>query len=379
MILMSPSVFYIDPQSYSNLSRYDSGVLQNMPENSVVFYGSSLWDASPLRNTGMNLVFNYNKYRNPAIKGFSYLSSVFKIAHDIIKDRPKVVHIQWLRLFPIDWLFLKFLKSRGIKVIFTAHNILPHDSGTKFESEYRRYYQTVDRIIVHSPKTKDELIDMFGIDADKINVIPHGPLDIYNNEDGVRQRTDQLRRQYSLDGKIVFCSLGIQSPYKGTDLLIDAWLGSPELKDNPSCHLFIVGRNDGIDYSKIKAVDNVTVLDERVSDLDFTSFLRLSSVALFPYRTISQSGALFTAIQNRTPVLVSDAGGLSDPLSYAKVGWCLGHASAVNIAKWLCNLVENPDELHSVQKDTDAFDTVNRIYSWDHISDMTLDLYNSLL
>lgn len=376
---MSESIFYINPQSYSNLSRYDSGVLQNMPENSVVFYGSSMWDTTPLRNAVMNLAFNYNKYRNPAIKGISYLSSVLKISRDIIKAKPKVVHIQWLRLFPIDWLFLKFLKSRGIKVIFTAHNLLPHDSGTKFESEYRRYYQTVDRIIVHSPKTKDELIDKFGIDAVKINVIPHGPLDIYNNEDEVRQRTEQLRRIYSLYGKIVFCSLGIQSPYKGTDLLIDAWLGNPELKDNPSCHLFIVGRNDGIDYSKIKAVDNVTVLDERVSDLDFTSFLRLSSVALFPYRTISQSGALFTAIQNRTPVLVSDAGGLTDPLSYAKVGWCLGHASADNIAKWLCNLVANPDELYIVQKDTDAFDTVNKIYSWDHISDMTLDLYNSLL
>ena len=376
---MNEQIFYIDPQSYSNLSRYDSGVLQNMPDNRVTFYGSSMWDTSSLRNAKMNLIFTYNKHKNPAIKSISYLSTIFRIASDIIRIKPKVVHIQWLRLFPIDWLFLKFLKSRGTKVIFTAHNILPHDSGTKFESEYRRYYQTVDRIIVHSPKTKEELIDKFGIDAVKINVIPHGPLDIYNNEDEVRQRTEQLRRIYSLDGKIVFCSLGIQSPYKGTDLLIDAWLGNPELKNNPSCHLFIVGRNDGIDYSKIKAVDNVTVLDERVSDLDFTSFLRLSSVALFPYRSISQSGALFTAIQNRTPVLVSNAGGLTDPLSYAKVGWCLGNATKDNIEKWLCSLIENPDKLYNVQQDTVAFNKVNQIYSWDHISNMTFDLYNSLL
>lgn len=376
---MNEQIFYIDPQSYSNLSRYDSGVLQNMPDNKVAFYGSSMWDTSSLRNAKMNLIFTYNKHKNPAIKSISYLSSIFRIASNIIRIKPKVVHIQWLRLFPIDWLFLKFLKLRGIKVIFTAHNVLPHDSGTKFESKYRQYYQKVDRIIVHSPITKGELINKFEINADKIKVIPHGPLDIYNNEDNVKQRIEQLRKQYALEGKIVFCSLGIQSPYKGTDLLINAWLGNTKLKDNHSCHLFIVGRNDGIDYSRIKDINNVTVLDERVSDLDFTSFLRLSSVALFPYRTISQSGALFTAIQNRTPVLVSDAGGLTDPLSYAKVGWCLGHASADNIAKWLCNLVANPDELYIVQKDTDAFDTVNKIYSWDHISDMTLDLYNSLL
>lgn len=62
-----------------------------------------------------------------------------------------------------------------------------------------------------------------------------------------------------IQNKIVFTSLGEQSYYKGSDLIIEAWFKSPQLNQSDKCVLILAGKFDKIDYKKIENYKNVYI------------------------------------------------------------------------------------------------------------------------
>ena len=140
----------------------------------------------------------------------------------------------------------------------------------------------------------------------------------------------------------------------------------------------IVGKNSGIDYSSIKGISNVIIIDERVSNLDFQAYLSLSDLVLLPYRQISQSGVLFSAIANNKPVLVSNAGGLTEPLTIAKVGYNMGEMTKENLKILLLKIIRETKIIKDWSKRSSEFNKVKEYYSWESISSNLKQIYNSL-
>lgn len=372
-------VFYIDPQSGGNLEEYDRGVLGGMEGAETVLLGSTRWKGSAPEGTDMRLVFSYHEYRDPLRKGISYIRSLWRVVRMVRRERPQVVHIQWLRLWYADWIFLRFLQRRGIKVVHTAHNLLPHNSGLRHFKHFSRYYHAVNHIIVHSPTTKREMMEAFGVEESKISVIHHGILDFHADEAAVSRRMEEIRRELRLgEGELVFSALGAQSAYKGIDTLISVWANTPGLRDNNHLRLLFVGRNSDIDYTPVRQLHNVFIRDEAVSEADFLAYVRLSDVSLLPYKAISQSGVLFTSLSNGVPVLVSHVGGLPDVLDYGKVGWDIGHPSFENLQRALLDIVSCPGRVAEVKANKVEFRKVNEAFSWPGISKATEALYNTL-
>ena len=141
----------------------------------------------------------------------------------------------------------------------------------------------------------------------------------------------------------------------------------------------IVGKSEGAHYDNLKDCSNVYIVNEVVSDLDFDAYLRLASAVVLPYRRIYQSGFLFTALQRGVPVIVSNVGGLPEPLKLAKVGWNIGETSVDNLKKALETIVQAPDSLFAIKNDREAFETVRKEYSWDKIGQQTSELYTRVL
>ena len=374
-----PKIFFIDPQSYNNLSLYDKGVMCEFPKDNVIFFGSDLWNCDKMPNVEMHLWFHYNSFKNPIAKLLSYTRSLLKIAKYVNKNLPDLVHIQWTRVMPIDILFTKYLQSKKIKVIHTAHNVLPHNTGMKYKGQFEKYYNLVDHIIVHSELTKKEMISLFKLPSDKISVIPHGMIMIEADYKKVKDRILELKKLYNIEDKLVFSSLGAQSYYKGVDNIVEVWSNNSEFRDNPKCHLMIIGKNEGIDISPLKEVSNVTIIDERLDNVDFLSYIRLSDVILLPYRAISQSGVLFSALSNNIPVLVSDVGGLSEPLKIADVGWNIGEPTKENLKKQMLGLVQYRENVLEMKARKEEFQSVQKHYDWHRISKMTKKLYEKLI
>lgn len=149
------------------------------------------------------------------------------------------------------------------------------------------------------------------------------------------------------------------------------------MRNDPKFHLIIAGKNDGIDFSKLSECNNVTIIDRKISNIDFLSYIKLSDVILLPYRKISQSGVLFSAINNSIPVIVSNAGGLEDPLSIGRIGWTIGNSTYENLRNTMNSIAEKPDVIDTIKSDKTSFYNVKRYYSWNRISEMTKELYNS--
>lgn len=378
-------IFYLDPQSYNNLSVYDKSLLENIEAGdassascSVVYYHNVKYQCERLPGILYKSIYNYSDKKH-VFKLSSYVVSTLHVCVDCLRHRPDVVHIQWFRWWYIDCVLLLLLRLLHIKVMHTAHNVLPHNPKSSDRKHYQWFYRHVDAIVVHTHRTKEELVNDLSVDGSKVHVIAHGMLPSTVEEDRVVARMQELSQLLDLDGKVIFASMGFQNYYKGIDLISDAWKLNPQLHANPQCMLMIVGNIENAQLEELKQYANVHVVDELVSDVDFDAYLRLSSVALLPYRKISQSGVLLTALQRHVPVLVSDVGGLTDPFCYARVGWSIGQPTVENLANALLQLVGDPLEVAKVRDDQAAFQVVEDAYSWSRIGEKTAQLYKDIL
>lgn len=369
-------VYYIDPQSYNNLSLYDYSLLSNVSGHELIYYHSDQYQLEKLPGSSQRCRFHYSTKKNAISKAFSYTCSIVSVFFDVLKEHPDVVHIQWIRLWCIDYIFAWLLLRFGVRVIFTAHNVLPHVAKPSDEVHFRKYYRLVSDIIVHNSRTKDELIDHMGVVQDKIHVIFHGVMDSGIAQSDIDRRCEELRKELAIsDSDVVFSCLGVQKAYKGTTDVIDVWTKT-ELSNSKNVRLLIIGRNHGLDYSPVASLSNVYIKDEMINDLDFEAYLQLSSVVLLPYRKISQSGLLFSAVGRYSPSLITDVGGLSEPLKYGNIGWNIGKPDKDELAKEMLRLANSKQEIDAMKADKSQFDKVRSIYSWQEIGTVTSALYN---
>jgi glycosyltransferase involved in cell wall biosynthesis len=138
-----------------------------------------------------------------------------------------VVHFQWLAL---QWLDPWLLPDRPI--IVTAHDLLPREPRPGQAWAQRRCYKAVDAVVVHSEHGRRQLIDAAALDPAKVHVIHHGAFDYLTRLPSEVPLGPELKR---VEGPVVLF-FGLIRPYKGIEVLLDAWLGLS------GAELWIVGR-----------------------------------------------------------------------------------------------------------------------------------------
>ena len=379
------TVFFIDPQSYHGLEVYDKSLLDNVDENTgILFVCSSLLKTEKVGkgdHIQIKRVFNYNSQKG-ILKLISYCCSLLQIRRLVKKHRPKVIHIQWIRVPYVDLLFYRFIKRHyKIKIVFTAHNVVPHESNSRENKLYGRFYSIVDSIIVHENRSAELLQKYFNVKPESISVIRHGVLDLPTDPVLVQKEYDDIVSKHNIpENAIVFASLGLQSYYKGVDVLIDLWNKHAKEFEDLSCHLILAGSFNGLSTEAINKNDNVHVENSYVSNERLKAYMKRTNVALLPYREISQSGLLLTAIASKTPFLVTDVGGISEPLSIADVGWMISHCDEELLYQMMLQLAKNPHKVLDKKFNNDqAWEKVQSAYSWGSIGTKTSKLYKDLL
>ena len=376
---MKKKIFYIDPQSMNNLSEYDYSVTKEI-DCEIIYLCSKYYDYKINPKLKYIYVFKYNYIKNVFQKSLSYVISLIYIAILIIKYKPVLIHIQWFKIPKLDYLFWKVVKKIfRIKIIHTAHNVLPHNTGNTYHDIYRKIYKNLsDKIIVHSTNTQEELCGLFHIEKEKVTIIRHGLLKMKYNEYEYKNQFRNSPLYEIIQDKIVFTSLGEQSYYKGSDLIIKTWLKTPQLNQSDKCVLVMAGKFDKIDYKKIENHKNVFIKNQRISNEEYMFWLKHTDAYLLPYRTISQSGALLTALSEHLPVITTNVGGISEPISIANIGWNIGDAKIQNLQKTLLNILHSPEEILNIKKDDEGWKKIEKFYDWRKISKETELLYKFL-
>lgn len=355
---------------------YDYSLLKGMESYKVIYCCNEQYDAPELENVKFLPVFNYRQEMNPVVKIVSYLRSLLKLVSVLKKERPDVLHIQWWKQWNLDYHFLSIYKKYAKQIAFTAHNLVPHNSGESMKNKCIKYYKKVDKIIVHDNNSKNELINGFGIEGKKIGVIAHGILDFIVDEKEILATTNEIVEKYQLKDKLVFSTMGGQSLYKGTDLIRDAFLSSTFLKDNNDVFLIVAGKGNLVSRDFANQCSNVWVADYALSDSEFQAVMRLTDVMLLPYRRISQSGVLLTAIQNQIPFAVTTMGGLTEPLEIAPVGWIIPSPTVECVRECMETLAREIDGTKAVKHNQQNWGLVKAKYDWKNISLQTEEFYN---
>ena len=357
---------------YSNLGQYDRALLEGMTQLEMIYLTSSLHQY-PLERRGSKKLFNYSTKKGP-LKLVSYWQSQLKVLSIAKKEKVAVVHFQWFKFYDFDLRLVRRLQKSGCKVVLTAHNKLPHNSGQKYLRIHHKLYHQVDAIIVHVSSTKKELVQEFGLSSDKIRVIPHGLLD---SKELDRQEVEAFKKKYlaqlGAPRPMIFAMLGSLSSYKGVDLVIEAWRGLKQKTLAPAI-LFMAGKTSGEFITAIKSLKDCISIDRYLDANEFQALLEVSDYVILPYREISQSGLLLSCLAAHTKIIVSSHESLTEPFSIGPVGYVLEELSPLAIQEALIKSLE------SVQTTSEeVWKKIEEHYDWGIISEKTESLYQELI
>ncbi len=224
---------------------------------------------------------------------------------------PDVIHVQYLPMLrwklPLDFWFLAFCRWRGARIVLTVHDLMPHDTAERYKATFLELYQRVDAIICHSDHIKRRLGEEFGVEAEKISVIPHGPF-FYDLED--RGSAETLGEFGLRDDEPMVLWQGIIFPYKGIDLLLEAWR-MVEASGSRS-RLLIVGTGAPELLAQIReqverlGLQRVGLHFRFISTEELVALYRAAEVVVYPYRAITTSGALATGLALGKCIVASD-------------------------------------------------------------------------
>jgi glycosyltransferase involved in cell wall biosynthesis len=277
-----------------------------------------------------------------------------------------VVHYQWLTLEALDAALL----ARGVPRVFTSHNVLRRGSGRLREQGARRVVAACDAVVVHTEAGAREIVERYDADPARVRTIPHGAFDYLATQPSEAPLPAELA---AVEGPVILC-FGVLRPYKGVDVLIDAFDGIE------GGELWIVGR-PWMDVEPLRAAaarvgGTVRFVDRFVAEDELPAYFRRADVVALPYREIDQSGVLYTALAFGKAIVASAIGGFAEVAEDhgALVAVPPGDPAALRDA--LAELVADPATLAA--QEARAAAAAAGPYSWDAAARLTLTLYEEV-
>src|SRR5260221_4726242 len=95
----------------------------------------------------------------------------------LLRDRPEVIHFQWLPLPFVDRRFLAGLR-RIAPLVLTVHDTNPFNGSPSSGLQgvgMGKLFGAFERLIVHTTRGRERLIGQ-GVDPSCVSVLPHGLL-----------------------------------------------------------------------------------------------------------------------------------------------------------------------------------------------------------
>jgi glycosyltransferase involved in cell wall biosynthesis len=314
-------------------------------------------------------------YRRSAERGLDARGRrVFKLAEhlrDMRRYRAQaeladLVHWQWLPVPKIDRRILAPKRPR----VFTLHHFLPQSPSRRQAADVRARLEAMDAVVMHSQAGKRRVEDEFGVREGLVEVIPHGSFDYLTRLPEEAPLPVELQ---GAEGPVIL-AYGLVRPYKGTDVLLEAF------RKIEGAELWIVGMPH-IDTGPLhelaeRAPGRVRFVERYVDEAEIPAIMRRADLLVLPYRTVEQSGVLYTGLAFGKAMVLSAVGGFPEVAEHGGAR-LVSPGDADELAATLNALIADPsgrDELAAGSAHAAA-----TYYSWDEIGERTYSLYQRLL
>ena len=234
------------------------------------------------------------------------------------------------------------------------------------------------RIICCSRFMADEVSTAFRAPLDKVDVIPNGidsaPFDSLDGLD-----LASFRAGYAApDEQIVFC-VGRVVYEKGAQVLLEAF---PRiLAEFPKARLVVTG--DGPNLAAIRDRARELGIADRVRLTGFVPIevrnrlFKVADVAVFPSLYEPFGIVALEAMVARTPVVVSNVGGLAEVVKHAETGILVYPNDAESLAWGVLHTLHRPDWAR--QRAENAYRVAVEEYNWRAIARRTIGVYERVV
>ena len=227
----------------------------------------------------------------------------------------RVLHVHWLFTFGLSWaprfpaarrvarlwlvITLFFCRLCRLRVVWTAHNVLPHQPVFDDDRAARRALMgACAALVAHSEFAIDELSKLAPM-PDKVAVVPH-PADV----------TALAEPIYTGDvpgGELRLLFFGNIERYKNVPAIVEAMTGLAG-----RATLTIVGRC--VDPQLAREVETLAAHSparvelqlRRVPDDSLRDAIRQADAVVLPFSAVTTSGSVTTAMQYGKPVVIPD-------------------------------------------------------------------------
>lgn len=318
-----------------------------------------------------------------ALKLLEFCINLLAFAVRFLFSRPDVIHVQWLPLVThtnVELWFLRLARRLGVRLVYSVHNVLPHDTGERYKEKFRTVYGMMDAVICHTESSRNRLISEFGQDPARIWVIPPGPY-LY---DSVRIGTDRARQILRLrNDECVVLFLGSVAPYKGLDLLLQAWRAAL-VRTETLARLIIVGPADARAASELRQHVEALSLQTTVTlnlgfvpDQLLTAYHEAADILVYPYKAITQSGALLTGITFGKPIIATNIPGFAETLKNQISALLVPYGNPECLASALVRLINDPCE--RIRLGEGVTMTLGAMNSWQDAARKTVGVYRAVL
>lgn len=340
--------------------------------------------ASPaFRNERVN-PYNAQLYRQIEASGHS----VIEYSHKrVLKEKFDIVHLHWpdgyidhrnpLKAIQRALLLISMMslaKFKGARLVWTAHNLKPHDARHPKFSQYflTQFLKLCNGLIFLTEEGKNSFLQYYPAEKNISSaVVPHG-----HYRDSYTKSVDQAEAKAELGlvtGKKILLFMGMIKPYKNCDVLIKEF-SAAKLADYV---LVIAGKPDTPEYrQQLEALaagnENIYLRLEFIPDNQLHLYMSAADCVILPYKSILNSGALLLALSFNKPVIAPHIGAFVDLQNELGLQWIYSYVNDLDAT----NLEFMLEQLDGLSRPaTCPLDN----YDWRKLAELTIDFYEEIL
>jgi len=280
-------------------------------------------------------------------KGLAYFFSMWRLLRLAGRDGLQLLCFQYHLFPPVDLLFILLSRARGQKVVIFAHDVLPLNHRPHHKCSYSIFYRAANKVVVFARVNKDKMVDLLGIDPQKVFVSSLGNFLNPAPSRWTRRRAGESVGVPEMAKVVLF--FGQIKETKGIDHLIRAF---PDVVGKePEAMLVIAGKPLGVGRSFLselireQSLEHRVIVDARyIPDEEVPKYFECADVAVLPYTEVYQSAVLMLACSYGTPVVASAVGGIPEVITDGVTGYLVPPGDEEELAAAIVRSLQNPAE-----------------------------------
>jgi glycosyltransferase involved in cell wall biosynthesis len=316
------------------------------------------------------------------------LSAWVGLTRYLIELKPEIVQFSKIH-FPFEAIFLAQMRRRGLTLTQICHEFEMREKQQGLFSSlavraYADIYRNFSAIFFHARENCEKFLSLYPlVQNQRTHIIPHGNSGWLLNHFPQSHDWEALRRRYGLKpGQPLVLFFGLLAPSKGLQDLVEAFAIVRRASDAklliagyPTKHFDMEELRQKL--AELNLADDV-VLDTRYVPLEeIGALMGLATVAVYPYLSSTQSGALQAAYTFGRPVIATKVGGLPEAVEHGRSGFLVQANSPGELAEGILKLVNNP-QLTKVMGEYARHLSETR-FSWKSVARKIVKVYDELL